>query len=60
MTLSDWKQLIEYFGGAVDAPPSAAPAFLAKPLVRALWWATAIALITMFSGQTSKFIYIDF
>ena len=29
-------------------------------ICRGLWWGVLAALIILFSGQTSKFIYIDF
>lgn len=59
MTLSTIRAALEYIGGECDV----APAFLPG---RSLWiirctvWIVAILLIYAFSGQTSKFIYIDF
>ena len=56
----DWlKHCCEYLQGAEDAPPPG----LKVPLTSVfwgLWWALLLAVILIFSGQTSKFIYIDF
>ena len=50
----------EYLGGVTEDPPQAWPNWLRGPWWWGLWWAVLIALILTFSGQTSKFIYIDF
>lgn len=53
------RMTIEYLAGESDD----APAFLCGPLgtvLRCLIWIGAIVLIYEFSGQSSKFIYIDF
>jgi hypothetical protein len=55
-----WKQLLDYFGGAADSPPEDSPTWLTHPAVRGLWWGFLLLLVILFSGQTSKFIYIDF
>ena len=57
--LSAIRTTLEYLGGERDD----APPFLAGPslwLIRCSVWILAILLICAFSGQTSKFIYIDF
>lgn len=59
MRLSWMKQLLEYLGGARDLPP-AGVRVSARALVWGLWWAFLACLIVLFSGQTTKFIYIDF
>jgi len=59
-TLMQFKRFLDYLGGATDAPPPGAPRLLNSGIFLGLWWALMIVLITIFSGQTSKFIYIDF
>jgi hypothetical protein len=54
------KQFLDYLGGAVDSPPANAPHFMVSPAFIGLWWAMLAIVILAFSGQTSKFIYIDF
>ncbi len=70
------KACCEYLGGSRDAPPFAMAAteeakreagvwdklmkFAHSPLGRGLWWGLMAGLILLFSGQSSKFIYIDF
>lgn len=57
-----WPQLkaaLEYLGGVTDTPPPGFPLPLSSPLW-GLWWGLLACLIAIFSGQTSKFIYIDF
>jgi hypothetical protein len=57
--LSTFRSTLEYLGGERDD----APAFLAGRfgvVARCAVWVLAIALIYAFSGQSSKFIYIDF
>jgi hypothetical protein len=61
MTTLFWlKDLLDFLGGVNDSPPEGAPRLLRNPLLRGLWWALLLILIAIFSGQTSKFIYIDF
>ena len=53
------KHWIELLGGARDLPD----AWLSRTAVMlawGLWWGLLAVLILCFSGQTSKFIYIDF
>ena len=54
------KQVLDYLGGVVDTPPPGTPSVMLRPAFRGLWWGVLLILIVMFSGQTSKFIYIDF
>jgi hypothetical protein len=57
--LSVFRATFEYLGGERDD----APPLLASRLgwvARCAVWALAIVLIYAFSGQSSKFIYIDF
>lgn len=57
--LSTIRTTLEYLGGERDnAPPLLAGSSLW--LIRCSIWILAILLIYAFSGQTSKFIYIDF
>ena len=53
------KHACEYLGGGRDAPPAGLPLSPGSPLW-GLWWGVLTALIVMFCGQSSKFIYIDF
>lgn len=50
---------LEMLGGSRDLP-----SFLLNrasvQILLGLWWALLLVLILFFSGQTSKFIYIDF
>jgi hypothetical protein len=56
-----WLQnLLEYLGGEKDAPPPGFPATLSNFLFWGIWWSILIGIIFIFSGQSSKFIYIDF
>jgi hypothetical protein len=57
--LSRLRATLEFLGGERDD----APALLAGRfgwVARCAVWALAILLIYAFSGQSSKFIYIDF
>jgi hypothetical protein len=59
LMLSIFRATLEYLGGERDD----APPLLAGRLgwaARCAMWALAILAICAFSGQTSKFIYIDF
>ena len=56
-----WTQrLLEYLGGEIDSAPDGFPVRLTNILFWGLWWAVLAAIIYIFSGQSSKFIYIDF
>lgn len=54
-----FKHLVEYLEGARDGAPPGFPLKLASPLW-GFWWAILLGFIIVFSGQSSKFIYIDF
>ncbi len=58
--LTSTKAFCEYLGGNFDALPPGAFRFLNSPLARGLWWGFLAAVILLFCGQRSKFIYIDF
>ena len=58
--LKNVKAVLEYAGGVIAEPPFPAVAGMKGSLWWGLWWAILIVLIVTFSGQTSKFIYIDF
>jgi len=55
-----FKTICEYAGGVQDDLPPAWLAWMRNPLWWGIWWAILILLIVAFSGQSSKFIYIDF
>jgi hypothetical protein len=52
------KEMLEYLGGAADTPPEGFRPL--SPIARGLFWGLLICAILAFSGQASKFIYIDF
>jgi hypothetical protein len=52
-------QAMEYLGGERDEPPVGLWFGVGSP-VWGLWWGLLACLIFLFSGQSSKFIYIDF
>jgi hypothetical protein len=54
-----FRAWLEFIGGVTDTAPFGFPHRWAAWLTAA-WWATLAALIALFCGQTSKFIYIDF
>jgi len=54
------KDAVEYLAGEKDAPPDGFPVGLGNSLFWGIWWCVLIAIVFMFSGQSSKFIYIDF
>jgi hypothetical protein len=58
-TLRQLKDTCDYLGGSLERPP-AGFGFLASPWLSGIWWGILAALILLFCGQTSKFIYIDF
>ena len=54
-----FKHVLEYLAGERDTPPDG----FALPLNSIWWgilWGLLLCLITLFCGQGSKFIYIDF
>ena len=54
------KDKLEFLGGVSEEPPQGAPRWMQAPIFWGIWWAVLILLVLSFSGQTSKFIYIDF
>lgn len=59
--MAEWmKQAAEYLAGESDDPPAGFPAAVSNWLFWGLWWGAMAVLIFIFSGQSSKFIYIDF
>jgi hypothetical protein len=61
ITTFEWiKQSLEYLGGEQDEPPAGFPVSLGNWCFWAIWWGALALLIFVFSGQSSKFIYIDF
>jgi hypothetical protein len=54
------KAVLEYLGGSRDGPPPPSVAWMQSPLWWGIWWAILIIVVVAFSGQSSKFIYIDF
>jgi len=54
-----FKHACEYLGGARDVPPEGLR-LSSRSLLWGLWWGLLLAAIIAFSGQSSKFIYIDF
>lgn len=57
----DWLlHALDYVGGAKDEPPPGFRMRLSHWWFWALWWAALALAIYAFSGQSSKFIYIDF
>jgi hypothetical protein len=61
MTRFQWlQQVLEYLGGSRDEAPPGFPIALSNFIFWGIWWASLILVIYVFSGQSSKFIYIDF
>jgi hypothetical protein len=61
MTYLFWfRQLLEYLAGEIDSPPDGLSVRLTTILFWGLWWGVLAAIVYIFSGQSSKFIYIDF
>jgi len=58
--LSWFQNLAEYLAGEIDTPPAGFPAGLSNFLFWGLCWGILVGIIFVFSGQSSKFIYIDF
>jgi len=59
-TLGWFKHALEYIAGEQDEPPAGYPAMLGGWWFWAMWWGALSTVIYIFSGQSSKFIYIDF
>jgi len=54
------QRVMEYLAGEIDAPPEGFPVALTNFQFWGLWWCILVGVIYIFSGQSSKFIYIDF
>jgi hypothetical protein len=57
-TLLRLEALLEYVGGAAEAPPNGLRPL--SPVALGLFWGLLLCAILVFSGQASRFIYIDF
>jgi len=60
VTLSAIREAIEFLAGERDDAPWFLTSTGTGILIRCLCWIVGILLIYAFSGQSSKFIYIDF
>jgi hypothetical protein len=54
------KAAFEYMGGVSEDLALPSLSWMKSPLWWGAWWAVLVLLIVAFSGQSSKFIYIDF
>ena len=54
------KAALEYLGGVTEQAPAWWLRGTQASIVWGIWWALLILLTLLFSGQSSKFIYIDF
>jgi hypothetical protein len=56
-----WCQSVaEYLAGEKDVPPTGFTVGLSNFLFWGMWWGILVGIMFIFSGQSSKFIYIDF
>lgn len=53
------RALIDYLTGKESVLPPSGPLSY-RSLLWPIWWVVLFAIICVFSGQSSKFIYIDF
>ena len=60
MTVAWLQHVLEYLAGEKDQPPSGFSVALSNFLFWGVWWGILVGVIYIFSGQSSKFIYIDF
>ena len=60
MTLSRIRDTLEFLAGERDDAPAFLMGTPAGMVIRCLFWIVGMLLIYAFSGQSSKFIYIDF
>lgn len=58
--LGNMKSILEYISGVTEDLPLESFRWMSGPLWWGAWWAVLILSIVAFSGQSSKFIYIDF
>jgi hypothetical protein len=54
------KTTFEYLGGVSEDPSLPWLSWMQGPIWWGIWWGVLILLTFAFSGQASKFIYIDF
>jgi len=56
-----WCQnFLEYLAGEKDEAPEGFAVTLSNFLFWGIWWCVLLGIMFIFSGQSSKFIYIDF
>jgi hypothetical protein len=61
MSWLQWFQdVLEYLAGEQDTPPSGFSVSLSNFLFWGIWWSILVGIVFVFSGQSSRFIYIDF
>jgi hypothetical protein len=61
MNTREWiQQAFEYLSGERDQAPPGFPIAISNWVFWGLWWGALAVVIFLFSGQSSKFIYIDF
>jgi hypothetical protein len=58
LTVNSIKGWLEYLGGARDVAPGGF--IIDSPWFWAIWWSALFLAAWVFSGQSSKFVYIDF
>ena len=54
------RALLDFVGGVQSKLPSRVSSWLDSPIWWGVWWAVLALLVLAFSGQSSRFIYIDF
>ena len=55
-----WQNVLEYLAGERDTSPNSFTIGFSNFLFWGIWWSILIGIVFIFSGQSSKFIYIDF
>jgi hypothetical protein len=53
------RDMARYMAGHSETPPGRFP-WSPYSVLWGVWWAILLAIIFVFCGQSSKFIYIDF
>lgn len=59
LTFTRIRAWSDYLSGTTDESPDDRKVPISSPLW-GVWWGVLIVIIYIFSGQSSKFIYIDF
>ena len=54
------RACLDFMGGVHTAPPPRMARWISNPIVWGIWWAFLMLVVLAFSGQASRFIYIDF